>query len=325
MTADAALDRLVAWNDLDELVREVDRRTAGGDWDGLVRLRDRCRAALERGLQLWPAASLAEYRLALHAPGPYAAAVVGEGAGRFALGPLAEVAASTHRWAELAPHLADGPQAGIVAHERVVRGEDLSGEPVPFADVLSVPLSIQPWEPEWPLATYADDKVDAPRPQLPSLARVGLPPAGEPVDDDDADAALRAVVQPWVAQSNGRVQVAVVERTAAAAIAALGVATARLAELPAAEALAQLAWAGASGGAHGRRRGAATGRHLAWAVAAALAGVDPPDLEADALAALRWYAWDDNLPELGWSLRLAADHPGEGMAWAIAASDVAEG
>ena len=104
-SAEPLLDRLIAGNDLDELVREVDRRTDADDWDGLVRLRDRCRAAVERGFQLWPAASLAEYRLALRAPAAWAGAVVVEGAGRFALGPLAEVAASTHGWAELAPHL----------------------------------------------------------------------------------------------------------------------------------------------------------------------------------------------------------------------------
>ena len=70
--ADPVLDALIAGNDLDELVRQVDRRTDAHDWDGLVRLRDRCRAAVERGLQLWPAASLAEYRLALRAPAAWA-------------------------------------------------------------------------------------------------------------------------------------------------------------------------------------------------------------------------------------------------------------
>ncbi|CAN5244970.1 hypothetical protein BH18ACT4_BH18ACT4_04190 [soil metagenome] len=60
-----ALAELVNGNDLDELVREVDRRAGRRDWEGLVELRDSCRAAFARGFQLWPAASLAEYRLAL--------------------------------------------------------------------------------------------------------------------------------------------------------------------------------------------------------------------------------------------------------------------
>src|SRR5207253_4563968 len=114
--------------DLDELVRHVDRLCDAEDWDGLVDLRDRCRRALERGKQLWPAASLAEYRLALDAPGPWAAAVLVPGAGRFALGPLSEVTASTHTWAELAPHVPPGPLAAVPANERVVRGGGLRAD-----------------------------------------------------------------------------------------------------------------------------------------------------------------------------------------------------
>jgi len=89
-------EQLVDLGDLDELVRQVDRLADAGDWSGLVDLRDRCRRALERGRQLWPAASLADYRLSLDAPGRWAASVLVPDAGRFALGPLSEVAASTH-------------------------------------------------------------------------------------------------------------------------------------------------------------------------------------------------------------------------------------
>src|SRR5436309_15644255 len=89
--------------DLDELVRIIDGLCDAREWDGLVEVRERSHRALERGRQLWPAASYAEYRLALDAPAPYAALVLVEDAGRFALGPLYEVAASRHTWAELAP------------------------------------------------------------------------------------------------------------------------------------------------------------------------------------------------------------------------------
>jgi hypothetical protein len=90
-------EELVDLGDLDELVRQVDRLADGDDWHGLLDLRDRCRRALERGRQLWPAASLAEYRLALDAPGKWAAAMLVPDAGRFALGPLSEVAARRTR------------------------------------------------------------------------------------------------------------------------------------------------------------------------------------------------------------------------------------
>src|SRR5713101_7612333 len=93
--------RLIEQGDLDQLTLHVDRLCERADWVGLLDLRDRCRAALARGKQLWPIATNAEYRLALEAPGEWAAMVLDSAAGRFALGPLGEVAASTHEWREL--------------------------------------------------------------------------------------------------------------------------------------------------------------------------------------------------------------------------------
>ena len=58
--------------------------------------------------QLWPAATLAEYRLALHAPPRYVAAVLDESdglSGQFTIGPLTEVAAQHHTWDELCDEL----------------------------------------------------------------------------------------------------------------------------------------------------------------------------------------------------------------------------
>ena len=40
-------ERLANQGDVDELVRQVDRLCDAADWDGLVELRMRCRAALE--------------------------------------------------------------------------------------------------------------------------------------------------------------------------------------------------------------------------------------------------------------------------------------
>ena len=50
-------------------------------------------------------------RRARPAPGRWAATVLG-GGGPFSLGPLTEVAASTHSWDELAPHLPGHPETG---------------------------------------------------------------------------------------------------------------------------------------------------------------------------------------------------------------------
>ena len=108
----------------------------------------------------------------------------------------------------------------------------------------------------------------------PRLTDVRLPAASAAaVDDDVALDALRELVAAWTASSNGRADLAAVEGDHLAAIAALGVPEARVAEVDAADAFAWMAWAAASGGAHGRRRGGASGRFGAWWAAAALAGV----------------------------------------------------
>src|SRR5207245_10005698 len=95
-----------------------------------------------------------DYRLALEAPPAYAAGVLSPEAGRFAFGPLTEVAASTHTFDDLAAHLPSPQVAGVVAAERVLRGEDLRGRPAAHPAVLELPMALQPWEPSYPLAVY---------------------------------------------------------------------------------------------------------------------------------------------------------------------------
>ncbi|MBW3644717.1 MAG: hypothetical protein KY441_04355 [Actinobacteria bacterium] len=322
----ARLDAALAAGDLDELLREVDRLCEARDWDGLVRLREASRTAfLARGHQLWPVASQVEYRLALEAPGPWAASVLVEGSGRFSRGPLPEVAASTHTWAELAPHLPAGPAAGLVAHERAVHGEDLRGDQRADAGVLEVPLALLPWEPAYCLATYRAHGADFPAPPAAATVPVTLPAQGTPFDDDQACRALLALVEPWVVESNGTATAVAVRGSAEAAVAALGLQQVGWAEVTPGEALSAMAWAGASGGAHGRRRGAAVGRFGAWWALAGLLGlveewpVPPADL-GEAVDELRWARWEPEHPS-GWSLHLAVEDRDEGLAWAVAATD----
>jgi hypothetical protein len=314
--------------DLDELLRIIDALCATRDWDGLVEVRDRSRRALERGRQLWPAASHAEYRLALDAPAPYAASVLVEGAGRFAIGPLPEVAASTHTWAELAPHVEPGPVAALAAHERVVRAEPVDPATVTNAEVLAVPLHLARFEPEYAVATYRDAGAEFPAPDAPRGRPLELPAAAHTIDAGEVELLLRDVVRGWTAGSEGRARVVAVEGDAAHAITALGVTEARAAWLDPAEALALLAWAGASGGRHGRRRGAAAGRDVAWATVAALAGFEADDaFDEDALGhalgELQWLAWSAPDATTGWTLRLAVADPADGLAWAVDAYDPA--
>ena len=328
---DSKLDGLIDSVDLDGLVRMIDDRCSESDWAGLLRLRDRCLAATrETGRQLWPAATLAEYRLALTAPPEWAATVLDGQAGRFTIGPLSEVAAIHHTWAELALHLAPLPISVFVAHERSIRGERIDPDTLDeLPPVLDIPTAIQPWEPEYPLSTYTDAGAEHPDPPtsgplLPATTTSG----GRLIDDDATELAVRQLVEAWTTASTGRAEVACVEGTGLDTLGALGVRSVRLVEVEAGEALARIAWAGASGAAHGRRRGMAIGRFSMWWLLGALGDLHdewPPtnDEIGELLANLRWYRWDANEPEGGWRLQLVIEDESEGLAWAINATDQA--
>lgn len=327
---DDELDELVQRADLDGLVRLVDNRTAVGDWAGLRRARDRSRAAIATGRQLWPVATLAEYRLALDAPAAWAAPMVADDSGLFTIGPLTEVIAQHHSWSDLAALLPPAPGTAVVAHERVLRGEQL--EPASVADlpsVIDMPFEIAAWEPRYPLATYSDSGVDVPGPPIPAMRgdHTSRPSTGaERLDDDAVDLAVRQLVETWTASSNGHAEITCAAGGVDAAIGALGLSHWRRVEIRLDKALAWLGWAGASGGAHGRRRGAALGRFGAlWVLTAVLGRLDewpiPLDELGRASAALRWFWWDAGEPPSGWRLQLGVAHREHGIGWAINARD----
>ena len=328
---DEPLDQLIHSVDLDGLIRMIDDRCSGQDWAGLLRVRDRSQAATrETGRQLWPAATLAEYRLALLAPPEWVAIVLDGESGRFTIGPLSEVAAVHHTWAELAPHLSPVPVALFTAHERAIRGEMIDAAALAdLPPVLDIPAALQPWEPEYPISTYSDAGATHPEPDATgTLTPVTATADGDVVDDDSVELAVRQLLEAWTTESTGRAEMVCVEGTHLDALGALGVKSARIVEIPAAEAFAHIAWAGASGGAQGRRRGMAIGRCSAWWLLGAIGDLHddwPPTADdiADLLAELRWYRWDAHEPAGGWRLQLLVTNESEGVAWAINASDIA--
>lgn len=332
---DAELDELVHAADLDGLVRMIDDRTSTRDWDGLLRLRNRSRAAVETGRQLWPAATLAEYRLALLAPPTFVASVLDESdgaSGRFTIGPLTEVAAQQHAWTDLAPHLPRGPRATFVAHERSMRGESIpADEAADLSPVLEIPVDMRSWEPRYLLATYSDVGAEFPAPEFldstADLRSVEVTHGGEIAHESDVRDAVEQLVEPWTTASNGQVDVVEVAGGGVTdAIGALGAPRARVQRLDAADALRWIGWAGANGGAHGRRRGAASGRFGVWWLLAAIGDLVhefPPadDDVAELLDDLRWYRWDAGEPNTGWTLQLAIEDVRDSVAWAIVARD----
>jgi hypothetical protein len=193
-----------------------------------------------------------------------------------------------------------------------------------MGEVADIADRLLDWEPDYPLATYKRDRVETPSPGIPRLEPVSLPLSPSKLDDLESEGALADLVLPWTTESNGRCDVATTEGDFLAAIRALGLSRARVGTVDAATAMAWMGWAGASGGAHGRRRGAAAGRYAAWWVVGALCDLEwPPDPDAVAEGAgrLRWHWFDDGAPGTGWELRLAMDDPGSGLAWAISAVD----
>lgn len=287
-------------------------------WDDLLDLADACEHALERGKQLWPIVAHAEYRIALEGPGELAVNMLGSPLNRFMPGPLTEVIASSHAWADVADAIETPHDAAFIAHERALRGEDVATDVRAHADMLDVPLTLFEWEPPYALATYRADHVEVAEPLLrPPRLREAEPEPAPEADDAALSEALLDLVTPWTAQSNGAARSVVVDGTPQGAAAVLAGTQLRIAPIEGWQAVRWIAWAAASGGAHGLRRGAAFGRSAALHLLAMLD--DEPER---AQSGIDWYAWDEGEPEKGWILRLAFGSAEEGWAAAIAATDL---
>lgn len=307
--------------DTDTLIRAVDGFCASREWSQLLAMRLHCQAAVERGKQLWAVDEHIRYRIALEGPADLAAEMVDEGPARWTLGPLTEVVAQRHSWEELEPHLVGAPARAFVAHERSIRGDaidPLSIDPM----ILEIPVTIQPWEPAYPVAEYKSDRAEFPSPSIPSLEPVSIQRAPR-VDDPDSVDTLAGLVKPWIEESSGRADVAVVDGGLDAALGALGVPAALAGEMTPQHALAWLGWASASGAAHGRRRGAAAGRFETWWALSVISELDfPPEpaLLGEIVAEYRWHWWSDGADD-GWRLNLAITDPEIDTTWAITAID----
>lgn len=329
-------DRVEAWirtGDLDELLREVERCCERRAWPALVDLADRCRRSGATGHQLWPVASFAEYRLALEAPAEVAGPVVDVGGGYLAAGPLTEVVAQSHTWSELDAHLRDPVVRRLVAQERVLRGEEIAGATGPDDRPDDLPDRLLPWETGYPLAEYRPEGGRFPAPESPGPGRaVAGTVRTIAAECEEGTTALVDSLRHWSSRSSGSVAACGVEGSADDAIATLVAAdpspARRLGDLNRSElrpgaAAALLAWAAASGAAHGPRRGAATGRFDAWWTMAVLAGVDDdwPDGVGEAAGELRWWSWGPTTGDVGWWCRIAVEDPDDGLAWALEATD----
>ncbi len=308
---------------IQSLIAEVDSLCTDDRWDDVLELRDRCKLAVARGHQWWPAAAWAEYRVALDGPGPLAASVLESNLSRYTLGPFAEVAASTHSWEELRPYLERSPASSLFAFECIALGDDLRADDVfrGLPPVFDAPSWREPWEPNYGPVTYHLDRVEHLAPILPTpgVFSSGAFSAGgtaerpvsgsvsaERVEDPDTCEALTALVSPWSDSLAWTVDSAAFEGSPAESVNAwpsgqLG----GLTSVPSPDALRYLAWLAASGGPVGRRRGLASARSAVWWVLLQLSGlVDDLDGEpvesagqaffealGAAVGSLNWFTW----------------------------------
>lgn len=324
MTEDV-LTPLIESSDLGGLLKHVDGICARRAWDELVDLRDRCDEAVERGKQLWAVSQFAEYRLALEAPADLAASVMLDGRGRFALGPLWEVAASSHSWTDLQPHVTIPTVRAMVGHERAIRGDEVTESEIDPL-VLGIPVAIQSWEPAYPLAEYKSDRADFPSDVHEiDMEWTDLDDAAETVDEDGVCHVLLDLVKPWWEDSQGKAEVVTVDGTIEEAIRSLGPRRVRIVDVTVEQAMQAMCWAASSGGGHGRRRGTPAGRAAAWWVVLEVLGYDevPEDLSevGDEAAELRWVLWDPGDRIGGWNLHLGVEDQDDGVAWVLSAVD----
>jgi hypothetical protein len=213
----------------------------------------------------------------------------------------------------------------MTAHERSIRGDNIDEIEIDSA-ILGIPVEIQGWEPRYPVAEYRSDRASFPDDifDIP-MQWIDLPEPGVALPDDGVCDVLADVVKAWWDDSLGKSEVVTVDGTIEEAIRALGPHRVRAAEIDTKTAMEAIAWAGASGGAHGNRRGTPAGRAAAWWVLLEILGYDdPPDDQSDLAQeadSLRWLIWDPGDRIGGWNLHLGVEDPEDGIAWVISAVD----
>ncbi|MBV6697208.1 hypothetical protein [Kitasatospora aureofaciens] len=241
------------------------------------------------------------------------------GAGDHDAGPLWEVLATRHSWLRLAPLLGPAPVRRLVAHTRVLVGEDLSYGAEP--DPEGVPLRLEPWEAAgWGEGARVRDYLPGGGARsalltLPAsregLGSVALPEPGLRLRGQRATRALAALAD-WA-------EVACVRGPASQAAAQLArgpLVTGGY--LPFALAVPALVQAGVVD----RARGAAHGRLALWRALGAMAGAEGPvRAEVNALVArMRCFTWHEPAAGLR-HLHVALEDPACGLAWAVSGSE----
>ncbi|MEY9950272.1 hypothetical protein ABH937_007397 [Kitasatospora sp. GAS1066B] len=290
------------------------------------------------------------HEIALGAPVSIAAALFDPAAGPGTaagerdgwVGPFWEVLAVRQPWAVLSGLPLPEPVRTLMAHTRVLLGEDLTDgrtpaptpAPAPTPTLgrdATVPLRLLPWEQAgWEPA----DRVTAYRADGAATAHFPLPESREglgPIRLPRPGAALPDPEQPATAALRGLcdwLDARCLRGTAPQAAALFAGSGAPHGEtvagyLPFAAAYPALVRAGSGASAYGRSGGTARGRLAVWRVLAAMA--EPAGRRSVAgvtalVARMRCFTWCESADEV-WHLHLALEDPATGLAWAVSGSD----
>lgn len=302
-----------------------------GRWPELLRVyRQRRAAAVAVAGEQWAAADTAPlgHLIARGAPPEVAARLFDpdEGPGTAAgvadhdAGPLWEVLATRHSWLRLAPLLGPPSVRRLVAHTRVLVGEDLSYGAEP--DPEGVPLVLEPWEAagwgeggrvrDYPAGGGSRSSLLALPATREGLGPVELPAPGGRVPGHRSTRLLVGLAD-WLEAAcvRGPAPLAAAQFAPGARVTG--------GYLPFATAYPVLVQAGAGT----RARGAALGRLMLWRALAAMAGAVGPDrAEVNALVArMRCFTWCDPADELRY-LHVALEDPATGLSWAVSGGEV---
>lgn len=315
-----------------EVLKCIDELVANDDWDQLLALINSCQvASVERGKPLWGCAAHGQYRAALGGPPDIAAAVMEADLGPMGLGAVPEVVASSHDFSEMLNEMPQHltPPWETFIYECVARGDDVldHGLSPQLASRLArdyeIPLRLGSWEPQYAAADFYADRVEVERPVLHRLnSREVAEVDVQSVDDRESLEALYLFTKAWTTQSNGVLQLGACT-TVDAAVRGVDNQTRQLVEVTAKSALANLAWAGSSGGVHGRRPGLARGRGLLRSALGVLGDIELNDDSAFGkyVDELRWFTWDPERTSEGFSLAVAIEDPVDGVTFGIYCTD----
>ncbi|MGN9908974.1 hypothetical protein ACTMTJ_15630 [Phytohabitans sp. LJ34] len=239
-------------------------------------------------------------------------------------GPLWEVVA--HRpWRDLEPHFTNARTRYLVAHTRVLHGEDLRGVTDLESPRPGPPLKLEPWESarwdgEWDIPTY--DRRGGSGCVIWAFPRerpdpVALPPSEVAPAHHDAVPVLDALSE--------AVEASAYRGTAweAASVVAASGDACQAWQVPFADAYPHLVHLASGERPYEYWTGQAIGRIALWTALAAMAGTttgaDPKPVTA-LVERLRCVGWRE-ADEPGWYLHLALEDPDQEIAWVVTGHD----